>query len=364
MKNFNEKIATLLNCSSTEIPPVYKDKAVSLSTKFINQYNLTGLYNLQFEIVYNHVCFLIMKQLEQNPNFSLSTFSDYINEKKMFYGYEMIQLLIQLYRENPNESFCYLLCFFAKKYKSVREKMLYCTKHLDREEIDEAIVVATFEILNGYDPKDAFSFEFMEIALKAAIAELAGDLFPVRLPRNDLTSFFAFSYYIEKYALTPCNIESFLYELSLTIDESEHRSDLLFKIDRLDRIKHRHIPLSKALIYYQDYLILHDCVSEMEVYDKEHDCFYDITNGVPDDGFTEAELRLLGSQICSNDSERLIFNRWLDTGSSSFTNRELTEKYHSTRYALQLQKKHTLNCLIDNPVQKRNQKRDKFTPIE
>lgn len=364
MTNFTEKIASLLNCSSTEIPPEYKDKAVSLSTKFINQYNLTGLYNLQFEIVYNHVCFHIAKQLEENPNFSLASFSEYINEKTLFYGYGLIQLLIQLYRENPNDSFCYLLCFFAKKYKTVRDKMLYCTKHLDREEIDEAIVVATFEILNNYNPEDAFSFEFMEITLKAALAELAGDLFPLRLPRNDLISFFSFSYYVEKYALTLSNIETFLYELSLTRDEAEHRSDLTFNIDNSDRLKHRNISLSKALIYFQNYNILHGGISDLEVYDKEHDCFHDITNGAPDDGFVEAELRVLGSQICSSDSERLIFNRWLETGSSSFTNRELTEKYHSTRYALQLQKNRTRNYLSDNPVQKKDPKKGKFSPIE
>ena len=364
MTTNQKSIAILLNCASTDIPYEYEDKAIALTSRFIKMYSLTGLFDLDYSIIYNHICFHIKQQIESNSLFSPKTFSEFIDEKCLFYGYETIQKLVRIYRQNPNDTLPFAIAFFAKKIKSVKDKMLYCTKGLQPDEIDEVLVIATNKLLTNCNPEALFSFETMDLELKAALAELAGELFPVKLPRNDLVSYFAFCNYIEKYELTVSNIKIFLEELELSVEEAMRSTDLNFSIEKYDRENHRKFTLKKAMYYYQVYTLFHDGVSEIETYNKEQDRFYDISEGIIDTNYSEAELRILESQILSDDNEQRIFRHFVETGSASFTNKELADDFHYTRYALHRLQSHIGRCLSDDKPQKTKDDKKKFGTIK
>lgn len=365
MTNKNQTLTSILNCAPLTIPPEYEGKATALAAKFSKNYTLTGLIALNYELVYNHVCFHIRRQLSNNPDFSLKTFSTYINEKTLFYGYDNVQTLVQHYRNDPDSALPIAICYFAKKFKSIKRKMISYTKELDVEEIDAVLVCATHRLLLSYDPKVPFSFAYLDLELRAALLTLAGEYFPVKLPRNNLMNYFKFCGYIEKYNLTATTINIFLDEVNLSEKELALRDNLCFTIDDQDRQKPLKITLSKAMDYYHLYTIMQNGVDSYEYYDEEADKYYDLTEGKIDPHFSEAELHVMESQILTDENDKRIYRRFMETGTASFTNDELKFDYNYSRYSLHLLCSHLRDNFVDETSSSPKKKRDKkFTPIE
>lgn len=365
MTNKIQSLTSILNCAPLAIPPEYKEKATALAAKFTKDYTLTGLIALDYELVYNHVCFHIRRQLNSNPDFSPRTFSTYINEKTLFYGYDDIQTLVQHYCSDPNSALPIAICYFAKKFKSVKRKMISYTKELDMEEIDEVLVWTTHRLLLSYDPEVPFSFAYLDLELRAALLTLAGEYFPVKLPRNDLMNYFKFCGYIEKYTLTATTINIFLEEVNLSEEELALHDDLYFAIDEQDRQKPLKITLSKAMDYYHLYVIMRDGVDSYEYYDEEADRYYDLTEGKIDPHFVEAELHVMESQILTDENDKRIYRRFMETGSASFSNDELKSDYNYSRYSLHLLRSHLRDNFVEKTSSSPKKKRGKnYTPIE
>ena len=51
-----QNIAIALSCGSAAIPPEYEKAACSLAARYVTSFSLSGLYRMDYEIVYNRTC--------------------------------------------------------------------------------------------------------------------------------------------------------------------------------------------------------------------------------------------------------------------------------------------------------------------
>lgn len=338
MINTNNSIATRLHCSAMPIPVEFKDRAMAFASKYVNSFSLSGLYRMDYNIVYNRICNLVNVQLSANPEFSVQSFSHFINANTLFYSSDDIQTLIHAYKTNPESAFPFIICFFARKLNSFKRCKIAYIKGLDAEDVDEVLMIAVYKTLERYDPKYKFSFSYLELELFAAITQLGGEMHTFGLPRNDYVNYLKFSYFVDKYALTPENIECFLSEINLP-DEVFANAQLTFPIDEKDHKYSCKITLRKALDYLSLYSIEHLGVVSATYYDEEADMVIDNTGATFDPGFEDALLNLYAEQTFSEKKERRIFHRLTEPEGATFTNRELADEYVYTRYALSKLKK-------------------------
>ena len=333
MTNKTNSIATRLHCSTMPIPVEFKDKALALTARYVKTFSLSGLYKMNYDIVYNRVCSLVNKQLSTNPNFSVANFSHYINTDTLFYSSEDIQTLVHTYKEKPQETFPYIICFFSRKLCSFKRNKIAYIKGLDEEDVDEVMMVALYKVLERYTPEKGFSFSYLDMELFAAVTQLGGEMHTFTLPRNDYVNYLKFSYFAEKYALTPDNIQQFLAEINLS-ETAYEKEDLTFPIDAQDRRYFCKITLRKAMDYFTLYTLEHCGIVSTTTYDKDTDMVIDNTGAVTDTGFEDAEMDLFASQTFPDEADARMFYRLTEPKGAIFTNQELKDDYHYTRYAL------------------------------
>lgn len=333
MTNKTNFIATHLHCSATSIPAEYRDKAMSFATRYRKSYSLSGLYRMDYDIVYNRVCYLVDVQLATNPKFTVRQFSQYVNADTLFYSPKDIQMLLQIYKTNPEEAFPYIICFFARKLCSFKRNKIAYIKGLDEEDVDEVMMIALYKVLDRYDLQKPFSFSYLDLELFAAITQLGGEMHTFGLPRNDYVNYLKFSYFIEKYALIPDNIAQFLTEINLPTEEPGINGQS-FSIDEQDRQYSCRITLRKAYDYYSLHALEHYGIVSASYYDKDADMMIDNTGAVTDSGYDEAEMALFASQTYPDEVDARMFYRLTEPKGAVFTNQELKDEYHYTRYAL------------------------------
>lgn len=68
-----DTISTTLLCGPAAIPPEYEKAACNLAARYVTNYSLSGLYKMDYDIVYNRVCNLVHNHLANNPAFSSAT---------------------------------------------------------------------------------------------------------------------------------------------------------------------------------------------------------------------------------------------------------------------------------------------------
>lgn len=332
MSKFPNFIATQLHCTPMLIPVEYKEKAASLAAKYVKDFSLSGLYAMDYNIVYNRVCNLTHSQLEENPQFCVETFSHFLNVNTLFYSATDIQTLVLSYKSNPEAAFPYVICFFARKLVSFTHRKIAYLKGLDREDVDQALMLAVYKTLERYNPQNPFSFKYLETELFAAVAQLNADTRTFTMPRNDFINYQKFSYFIHKYALIPENIEQFLCEINLP-ENALGNATLHFHIKAKDREYGCKITLRKALDYYSLYSIENLGIASVRYYDDKTDMVIDNSGAIIDRGFEEAELRLYAEQTLLTKKEQRIFRHLTEQG-ATFSNKELIDDYGFTRYAL------------------------------
>lgn len=329
----NKKIAPLLHCTPTSIPEEYKGKVICLAKNYVKYHSLSGLYKMNYQIVYNRACNLVNMQLAENKKFCIETFDDFVNFNTLFYSMDDINTVTQLYKIYPEEVFPFVICFFTRKLNSFKRFKASYIRNLDVEDVDEVMMIALYKTLERYDPQTVFSFSYLDAELFAAITQLGGDMHPFRLHRNDYVNYLKFSYFIENYGLTLNDLEQFLYEINLS-DEDFAAAVLTFPIREIDHKYACNITLRKAYDYFALYSIMHAGIVSCTTYDKELDMVLDNTGPVMDTGFEEAELNLYSEQAFSQKKDKRIFLRLTEPEGSTFTNKELTNDYEYTRYAL------------------------------
>lgn len=333
MINTTHSIATRLHCCSTSIPVEFKDKAVTLATKYVKDFSLTGLYSMNRDIVYNRVCNLINKHRSSVPDFSASNFNHYINANTLFYSPQDIQASVLAYKENPQEAFPYIICFFSRKLCSFKRKKIAYIKGLDEQDVDEVMMIALYKVLERYNPQKSFSFSYLDIELFSAITQLGGEMHILGLPRNDYVDYLKFSYFVEKYNLTPDNIEQFLSEINMIREENGNPSST-FPIDEQDSKYSCKITLRKAFDYFSLYSLERSGIVSAISYDEDADTIIDRTCAITDTGYENAEMKLFAAQTFPNEADTQMFYRLTEPKGATFTNQELKENYHYTRYAL------------------------------
>ena len=330
IKNKN-LIATQLHCSSASIPAEYMDRAKHLASSYVKDFSLSGLYAMDYTIVYNRVCNLICSHLIQNPNFNLNTFYQFINADTLFYSVSDIQNLVRSYKANPDIVFPYVICFFARKLISFKRSRISYIKGLDKEDVDEVMMIAVYKTLERYNPTHLFSFSYLELELFAAITQLGGEMHTFGMSRNDYVNYLKFSYFIEKYMLTAQNIRQFLYEMK-PLNNDHQKEKPFFQIDDHDRKYSCNISLRKALDYFNLYSIENQGILNALSYDEENDMIIDNSGTIIDNGFIYAELELYAEQTFTNQNDQRIFIHLTQPGGATFTNKELAEDYNSTRH--------------------------------
>ncbi len=328
-----QSIASTLRCNSAPIPVEFKEKASSLAIRYQKTFSMTGLYLMDFNIVYARVCNLVNEQLRSNPDFSPNTFTKYINADTLFYSPADIQTLVQTYKTYPEETFPYVICFFARKLYSFKKHKIAYIKNLDEADVDEVMMIALFKVLERYSPEHPFSFSYLDLELFAAITQLGGEMHTFGMPRNDYTNYMKLSYFIERYSLTPSNLACFLEEINLS-DEERSKRNLLFSIDEKDLHYGCKITLRKAYDYYSLYIIEHNGIVSATYYDEESDTMIDRTAPSMEAGYSEVEMDLFTKQVFTDSRDQRIFYRLTEADGASFTNDELKNDYEYTRYAL------------------------------
>lgn len=326
-------IAARLHCTPVSIPKEYEGRARDLAATYVKKFSLSGLYVLDYSIVYNRVCNLTHSQLTANPEFNIGTFSHFINPDTLFYSVTDIQTLALSYKTNPEETFFYIMCFFARKLVSFKRRKIAYIKGLEHEDVDQAMMIALYKVLERYNPKLSFSFTYLDLELFAAVTQLGGEMRTFSLPRNDFVNYLKFSYYIDKYKLTPENIKQFLHEINLP--KAGHvETQPVFCTDEKDRTYSCKITLKKAYDYFTLYSIEHSGIICAISYDDKADMIIDNTHASIDPGYEAVELDLFARQAFHDPKEQRILYRLTQPGGTTFSSKELLEEYEYTRYAL------------------------------
>lgn len=338
-------IATRLHCSPMPIPVEFEDKTKHLAGKYVRDFSLSGLYAMDYNIVYNRVCNLIHSLLAENPEFTLDTFSHFLNVDTLFYSVTDIQTLVLSYKSNPSEVFPYVICFFARKLISFKLSKISYIRGLEREDVDEVMMIAVYKTLERYDPKKPFSFTYLDMELFAAVAQLNANTRTFSMPRNDFVNYQKFAYFIQKYVLTPENIPQFLYEINLP-KAALSDTELTFRIDDKDREYSCKITLPKALDYFSLHAIENQGIICAISYDEDADMVVDNCGAIIDSGFLEVELRLYAEQTFGEEKKRRAFQHLTEPQGATFTKEELTEEYDLTRYELSKMKNQIRNDFL------------------
>ena len=333
-----DTISTTLLCGPAAIPPEYEKAACNLAARYVTNYSLSGLYKMDYDIVYNRVCNLVHNHLANNPAFSSATFGDYLNVNTLFYGVNGIQAVIAEYKRLPDAAFPYVLCFFSRKLSSFKKAKAAYTKGLDTEEVDSVLVMALYKTLDTYDFSTPFSFAYLDLELFAALTELGGQMHPFGMGRNDYVNYLKLSYLIAKYQLTKETLPLFLEEINSTLEELPP-SRRHFDIEKGDLRYSCKISIKKASAFYSLYSI-ENLGFLTDSGDGESDPVTEIMGSTFDAGYSDVELELFASQTIQDERDKRIFHRLTEPGGAIFTNRELTEDYEYTRYALSKLKKY------------------------
>lgn len=337
MINTTNPLAARLRCSPMPIPVEYKDRASALTSKYVRNNSLSGEYRMDSGIVYNRICHMIIRQITDNPEFNVKSFPRFINSDTLFYSPKDIQTLALSYKENPNAVFPYLPCFFGRKLCSFKRHKIAYINGLDEQDVDQVMMIALYKVLDRYDPQKSFSFSYLELELFSAITQLGGEMHTFGMPRNAYVNYLKFSYFIEKYNLTPDTITDFLHEINAP--EDYDRQSSMFSIDASDRRYSCRFSRRKALEFYNLYALEHHGIIRDSYYDEEADMMVDNTGGVHESGFDEAEMKLFVSQNYTGKRDARVFHRLTEPEGAVFSNRELKEDFQCTRYDLTKLKK-------------------------
>lgn len=333
-----QTISTALLCNPAAIPAEYEKAAYSLAARYVTDNSLSGLYKIDFDIVYNHVCNLVLKNLENNPEFSADNFSQFIKSENLFYGMAGIQAVIAEYKKDPDAAFPYILCFFSRKLCSFRKNNIAYTKGLDPEEVDSVLVIALYKVLDAYNFSMPFSFDYLTLELRSALTELCGQMHPFGMNRNDLMAYRKLSYLIDKYSLTSESLPLFLTELNSTLEDLPQCARR-FRIDDADMRYSCKISLKKANAFFSLYSIENmGFITDIAVPDDPETLFDKLCTTF-ENGYSDVELELFAAQTLTDENEKRIFNRLTQPEGDVFTNRELADEYEFTRYALAKLKK-------------------------
>ena len=95
----NKYIAAMLHCNPATIPSEYEKPAKSFATRYTSIYSLSGFYKMDYDIVYNRTCNIILHHIKNTPEFSLDSFLDIMSFKTLFYSRTDIQTLIKEYKK-------------------------------------------------------------------------------------------------------------------------------------------------------------------------------------------------------------------------------------------------------------------------
>ena len=331
-------ISDALLCNPTTIPAEYEKAAYSLAARYVTDNSLSGLYKVDFDIVYNHVCNLIRNHLENNPEFTPDTFSQFIKADSLFYGMAGIQTVIAEYKKDPDAAFPYVLCFFSRKLCAFRRNNIAYTKGLDPEEVDSVLVIALYKVLDAYNFSTPFSFDYLTLELRAALTELCGQMHPFGMNRNDFMAYRKLSYLIGKYSLTSESLPLFLSELNCSPEELPP-SRRHFQIEDADLRYSCKISLKKAKAFFALYSIENlGYITDLNT-PGESDSGFDNLCTTFENGYSDVELELFAAQTLDGDKEKRIFDRLTQPEGNIFTNKELADDYEYTRYALAKLKK-------------------------
>lgn len=330
-------ISQTLLCNPAAIPAEYEKAAYSLAARYVTDNSLSGLYKIDFDIVYNHICNLVRNNLKNNPEFNTDTFSQFIRSDNLFYGMEGIQTVIAEYKKDPNAAFPYVLCFFSRKLCSFRRNNIAYTKGLDPEEVDSVLVIALYKVLDAYNFSTPFSFDYLTLELRSALTELCGQMHPFGMNRNDFMTYKKLSYLIDKYSLTSESLPLFLSELNSSPEELPHCRH--FRIEDADMRYSCKISPKKANAFFALYSIENmGFITDLNT-QGENDSAFDNLCTTFENGYSDVELELFASQTLHNEKEKQIFNHLTQPEGNVFTNRELANEYEYTRYALAKLKK-------------------------
>jgi len=327
-----QNISIALSCGPAAIPPEYEKAACSLAARYVTSFSLSGLYSMDSELVYNRTCNLVHNHLRNNPAFSPEAFEDFINANTLFYGMDGIQAVIAQYKLDPDAAFPYILCFFGRKLCAFKRSRAAYMKGLDAEEVDAVLVVALYKTLDTYDFSSPFSFSYLDLELFAALTELGGQMHPFGMGRNDYVSYLKLSYLAGKYQLTKDTLPLFLAEINSTLEElPQNRRH--FAIDPEDLRYQCKMTLKKATAYFTLYSIERlGYVTENDTSDTEPSA--ESLGSTFETGYSDVELELFAEQTMESERDRKIFHRLTEPGGAVFKNRELTEEFDTTRYAL------------------------------
>lgn len=334
-----ETISNTLLCNPTAIPAEYEKAASSLAARYVTDNSLSGLYRLDYDIVYNHICNLVRNNLENNPEFTTDTFPQFIRSDQLFYGMNGIQTVIAEYKKDPDTAFPYILCFFSRKLCSFRRNNIAYTKGLDPEEVDSVLVIALYKVLDAYNFSTPFSFDYLTLELRSALTELCGQMHPFGMNRNDFMAYKKLSYLISKYSLTKENLPLFLSEINSTLEELPTHARH-FQIEDADLRYSCKISLKKAHAFFSLYSIetmgfLTDLSTQG---DSDSNCLDNLCTTF-ENGYSDVELELFASQTLADTKEKRIFDHLTQPHGDVFTNKELAGEYEYTRYALAKLKK-------------------------
>lgn len=333
-----QTISQALLCNPAVIPAEYEKAAYSLAARYVTDNSLSGLYKIDFDIVYNHICNLVRNNLENNPEFSSDTFSRFIKSDNLFYGMTGIQTVIAEYKKDPDAAFPYVLCFFSRKLCAFRKNNIAYTKGLDPEEVDSVLVIALYKVLDAYNFSTPFSFDYLALELRSALTELCGQMHPFGMNRNDFMAYKKLSYLIDKYSLTRESLPLFLSELNSTIEELPLCARR-FQIDNADLRYSCKISRKKANAFFALYSIENmGYITDLNT-PCDSDAGFDNLCTTFENGYSDVELELFASQTLYNEKEKRIFDHLTQPEGNIFTNRELADEYEYTRYALAKLKK-------------------------
>lgn len=331
--DFNSSLAHILHCNPMVIPIEYKAKTKALTATFVSAYSKTCFNQIDQRLVYDRACNCVNKLIECEPDFSPATYNKFLNIGTLFYSQSDTDLLLEFYRTMPKEeTFQYVLMFFAVKLNNTKKTYREYLQNVNSEDVNSILITTLIDTLNNYNPeKMHFSFNYLEQQLRCALMEYVATSGYFMFNRNLYPQYRHMCLIYNKYNLSINEIERFLYEVQLS-DEAALKENLMFDIDPDDKkYSFKGITPSKAENFYHIYVAESNGISELIHFDEEKELNIDLTIGLPDDNFDNVILKEYINKTFPTDSQKLVVYHFIRTGSSRFSAEELA-LYGTTRY--------------------------------
>lgn len=325
----SKELAALLHCNPAAIPKPLVHPAEKMRDHYIRIFSMGGMFALSPSIVYNRICYHVSSKLEHNVPLTASNFDEVIRFRELFFSFPDLVALIRAFQTDPDSAFPYVLAFFAPKLYQCKRRHRTHFRHVDMEDVDCVLVEALCSTIAKPKAAVNFNFEYLDLELRAAIYELAGLMHPVRMPRNVYDKYNRFCLFIEKYNLTPENIEQFL--LLMDAEESAHLPHPMFPGMEQETYRCR-ISLRDALCFYDLFQITQQGITSIWYYDEVSGLLEDASGGVPDYGYEYAELSASLDSLPVASREQIL-KHLCSSGGDTFTKEDI-RFLATTRYEI------------------------------